>query len=106
MLKRGKYIAEHDNGILDQYRIVMSVRETEKSYVFELLEYVSRYSPAQMDMLLDKNKRVVISKSKGGHAMRIWNDHDFTLYPYQAEIPFHFEWVGEGGNKEGSVKCG
>ena len=37
MLKRGKYIAEHDNGILDQYRIVMSVRETEKSYVFELL---------------------------------------------------------------------
>lgn len=80
MLKRGKYIAEHDNGILDQYRIVMSVRETEKSYVFELLEYVSRYSPAQMDMLLDKNKRVVISKSKGGHAMRIWNDHDFTHF--------------------------
>ena len=38
--------------------------------------------------------------------MRIWNDHDFTLYPYQAGIPFHFEWVGEGGNKEGSVKCG
>ena len=80
MLKSGKYIAEHDNGIFDRYRIVMSVKETEKSYIFELLEYVSRYSSAQMDMLFDKSKRVLISKFKGGHAMRIWSDHDvYTL---------------------------
>ena len=102
MLKSGKYIAEHDNGIFYRYRIVMSVKETEKSYIFELLEYVSRYSPAQMDMLFDKSKRVLISKFKGGHAMRIWSDHDFTLYPYQAGIPFHFERVSEGGSAEGS----
>ena len=68
MLKSGKYIAEHDNGIFDRYRIVMSVKETEKSYIFELLEYVSRYSSAQMDMLFDKSKRVLISKFKGGNA--------------------------------------
>ena len=47
-----------------------------------------------------------VSYTHLGHAMRIWSDHDFTLYPYQAGIPFHFEWVGEGGNTEGSVKCG
>ncbi|MFR1480652.1 MAG: hypothetical protein ACLSB9_35710 [Hydrogeniiclostridium mannosilyticum] len=101
MLKSGKYIAEHDNGIFDRYRIVMSVKETEKSYIFELLEYVSRYSPAQMDMLFDKSKRVKILKSKGGHAMRIWSD--MTLhFIHIAGIPFHFERVNEGGSTEGS----
>ena len=58
MLKSGKYIAEHDNGIFDRYRIVMSVKETEKSYIFELLEYSTSMIPAQMDMLFDKSKRV------------------------------------------------
>ena len=36
MLKSGKYLAEHNNSIFDQYRIVMSVRETEKSYIYEM----------------------------------------------------------------------
>lgn len=33
MLKSGKYLAEHDNSIFDRYRIVISVRETAKSYI-------------------------------------------------------------------------
>jgi hypothetical protein len=102
MLKSGKYLAEHNNSIFDQYRIVMSVRETEKSYIFELLEYVSHYGPAQIDMLFAKSKRVVISKSRGGHAIRIWSDHDFTFYPFQYGIPFYFEWIGKDGDVEGS----
>lgn len=102
MLKSGKYLAEHDNRIFDRYRIVISVKETAKSYIFELVEYVSRYSPVQIDMLFAKSKRVVISKFKGGHAMRIWSDHDFTFYPFQAGIPFYFEQIENDGNMEGS----
>ncbi len=37
MLKSGKYIAEHDNGIFDRYRIVMSVRKR-RSHSIELLD--------------------------------------------------------------------
>lgn len=25
------------------------------------------------------------------HAMRVWSDHDFTIYPFQAGVPFYFE---------------
>ena len=96
-LKNGIYKAEHNNSIFDKYRIVVNVRETEKSFIFELLEFDSVYSPAPMEEFFRKSKRVVLRKNKGGHAIRIWNYKNFTLYPFQAGIPFYFR-LAEGYN--------
>lgn len=46
-------------------------------------------------MLFKNSERAVISKGKGGHAMRVWSDEDFTIYPYQAGIPYWFQRVQE-----------
>lgn len=91
MLKEGLYIAENNSSIYDSYRIKMKVHETEKSYIFELVDFYSRYSAAHIEMLFKKSKRVVINKAKSSHAIRIWSDHDFTFYPYQAGVPYWFK---------------
>ena len=104
MLKNGMYRAEKNEGTMDRYRILINVKETEKSYIFELIEFDSRYGATQMDNFFSKSKRVVMQKSKGGHAMRVWSDHDFTFYPYQAGVPFYFEKVEETPDEKEVVK--
>ena len=69
--------------------------ESEKSYIFHLVEFKSRYSGAHIEMLFKNSKRVVIRKDKGGHGICIWSDSDFTLYPYQAGIPYWFKRIEE-----------
>ena len=69
------------------------MKETEKTYIFRLIELKSRYDAPHMKMLFQKSPRVVIRKNEGGHAMRIWSDEDFTFYPYQAGIPYWFRKV-------------
>lgn len=91
MLKEGLYIATNDENIWDAYNIKMKVKETEKSFVFELIEFSSRYSGAHIEMLFKKSKRFVLKKDKGGHAMRVWGEDNFTFYPYQAGIPYFFK---------------
>lgn len=44
--------------------ITIRVSETEKSYVFELIENTFRYSPTHIDMLFSKLNRAVINKDK------------------------------------------
>ena len=95
MLKPGIYLAENDESIWDSYKITMEVKETEKSYIFRLVEFKSRYSADHIKMLFKNSERAVISKGKGGHAMRVWSDEDFTIYPYQAGIPYWFQRVQE-----------
>ena len=90
MLLPGRYKAENNDGIFHEYSITMDVKETEKSYIFQLVEFNSRYSGAHIEHLFAKSKRVVIKKSRGGHAMRVWGDNTFTLYPFQAGIPYYF----------------
>lgn len=91
MLKPGIYIAENNDNYLDHYKITMEVKETEKSYIFRLIDLQSRYSAAHIEGLFRNAKRVVLKKGKGGHAMRVWSNEDFTFYPYQAGIPYHFK---------------
>lgn len=91
MLKQGLYIAENDESIWDSYTIKMKVKETDKSYIFELVDFNSRYSGVHIETLFKKSKRVVLRKNKGGHAMRVWGDDNFTFYPYQAGIPYFFK---------------
>ena len=93
MLKAGLYKAENNDGIFDQYKIVMNVKETEKSYTFNLIEFDTRYSATQMEDLFRDKKKVIIKKHRGGHAMRVWDDESFTFYPYQAGVPFYFELI-------------
>lgn len=93
MLKNGMYKAEHDEGMFDRYKIMMKVKETEKSYIFELVEFDSRYSATQIETLFAKSRRFVLAKKRGGHGMQAWSDHDFTFYPYQVGVPFYFERV-------------
>lgn len=93
MLKAGLYKAEHNDGIFDQYKIVIDVKETEKSYTFNLVEFDTRYSATQMEDLFRDSKKVIIRKNRGGHAMRVWDDESFTFYPYQAGVPFYFKLI-------------
>lgn len=90
MLKKGLYVAESNDNYLDAYIVKMNVKETEKSYVFELVDFKSRYSATHLEMLFKNSNRVLLNKQKGGHAMRVWSDEDFTFYPYQAGIPYYF----------------
>ena len=95
MLKPGIYIAENNDSYLYHYMITMEVKETEKSYIFRLIDFQSRYSAVHIEELFRNAKRVVLRKAKGGHAMRIWSDEDFTFYPYQAGIPYYFKKTEE-----------
>lgn len=91
MLKQGIYRAENTDNWLDSYTVRMEVKETEKAYIFRLVDFQSRYSAVHIETLFKKSKRVLIRKDKGGHAMRKWSDEDFTLYPFQAGIPYCFK---------------
>lgn len=92
MLKPGRYKSEHDGDVFHAYRYVMEVKETTKSYVFKLLEVENLYADDHIEIMFDGKKRIVLPKDKPCcHAMRVWCDHDFTIYPFQAGVPFYFE---------------
>lgn len=91
----GLYLAERNNSMFDRYKIVVRVTECEKSYKLELIEYDSRYSPAHIDALFEKSKTVVISKKSVKHAIRLWGNDSFTLYPFKSGIPFSFRLMEE-----------
>ena len=92
MLRPGRYKAEHDGDIFHAYRYIMEVKETEKSYIFKMVETSNRYASDQIETMFNGTSKVVLRKDKPcRHAMRVWCDHDFTIYPYQAGVPFYFQ---------------
>lgn len=93
MLKEGLYVSENHENALEAYTIKMHVKETEKSYIFTLIDFESRYSGAHIEMLFKNSKRFVLRKNRGGHALQTWGDDDFTFYPYQAGIPYYFKMI-------------
>lgn len=93
MIISGKYKAEHHEGIFDDYEVVMTVKETDKSYCFTLESIDSRYCADHIRRLFSKSNRIVIRKVGSGHAMCIWSEKDFTLYPFQAGIPYYFKLI-------------
>lgn len=96
MLKQGIYKAENGDSILDSYEIVMEVKETEKSFIFKLIKLESRYSADHIRLLFSKSNKVILRKQNSGHAMRTWKDDTFTIYPYQAGIPYYFKLIEDG----------
>ena len=89
----GRFLSENSDDWLKAYHIVMDVKETDKSYILQLVEFDSRYSATHISLLFSKSKRVVLSKSKGAPAIRKWCDGTFTFYPFQAGIPYYFKRV-------------
>lgn len=91
MLQPGRYVSEQDGDIFHAYRYVVEVKETAKSYIFKLLQVENRYADDHIEVMFGGKTRIVIPKDKPCHAMRVWSDHDFTIYPFQAGVPFYFE---------------
>lgn len=91
MLKSGRYKAEQDGDVFHAYRYVMEARETEKSYIFKMLEVENKYADDQIETMFGGKNRVVLPKDKPcRHAMQVWSDHDFTVYPFRVGVPFYF----------------
>ena len=51
MLRPGRYKAEQDGDVFHAYRYVMEVKETEKSYIFKMVETVNRYADNQVETM-------------------------------------------------------
>ena len=93
MLKQGIYKAENGDSIFDSYEIVMEVKETEKSFIFKLIKLENRSGADRIQLLFSKSNKVILRKQNSGHAMRVWDDDNFTIYPYQAGIQYYFELI-------------
>lgn len=92
LLEPGRYRAEQDGDVFHAYLYIMEVRETDKSYIFKMLESRNRYAAHHLETMFGGKSRVVIQKNgRTRHAMRVWSERDFTIYPFQAGIPFYFQ---------------
>ena len=79
---------------VDEYEgfdITLNIKETEKSYVFQLIENKSRFSPARFDMMFKKSNKIYIQKMRSSHAIIEHDNGDcFVIYPYRHGIPYLF----------------
>lgn len=100
MLKSGLYVAENNDSVYDAYRIKLRVKETRKSFTFELVEFFSHYSASTIKMLFHGTKRFQLKKGEGAHAIRCLSDESFDFYPYQAGTPYSFKLVSDKVNVE------
>lgn len=91
-MKKGIYRYSCNEHPYDSGTITIEVSETDKSYIFRLIENSCRYSPAHIDMMFEKSNRVVIRKEKSPHAIIDGKDY-FVIYPNRAGIPFLFEFM-------------
>ncbi len=93
-IQKGLYKCHYDNHMYGDKNAFISidVKETEKSYIFKLMENTYSYSPAQIDMLFSKSNNVTIKKLKNSHPIRDYGNW-FVIYPYQSGIPFLFEFI-------------
>ena len=91
----GRYVATQDNGYdwMNRYKITINLKETDNFIIIEKVEMIGRYLPGQIEMLFQNGDKVVINKKKSRHAIRRWNNHSFTIYPFQSGIPFYFELI-------------
>lgn len=93
----GRYVAKQDDDYnwMNRYQITIDLKETEKSIIIEKVEMIGRYLPAQIEMLFQNGDKVVINKRNSRHAICRWSNHDFTIYPFQAGIPFYFKLIND-----------
>lgn len=94
MLQTGLYCSEHQSdNYLDNYRVVIHLKETATAFHLTLVDGQFRYGAPQLEAVFQRGEkiRVLVHKHRRNqHAMCIWSDHDFTIYPYRAGVPYHF----------------
>ena len=94
-MKNGLYRYEDRDSYTNRGEYIIKLKETEKSYTFELIKNDMRFSKGHLDMLFSKSKKVKINKEKSPHAINISGDDWFCIYPYRAGIPYVFEYIEE-----------
>lgn len=91
----GLYRAKHqDDNWMNDYDIMVKVKETDNSIILDKIEMLGRYLPAQIEMLLNKD-HIVLKKGRNKHTIFRWSNHEFTIYPFQAGIPFYFKLIND-----------
>ena len=94
MLKKGCYIANNydtEPNPLHRYEALIQVKETEKAFILELEELYTRYGATQLEDMFRNSDKVTIRKGGSNHALHVWDEHSFTLYPYRVGVPFYFK---------------
>lgn len=99
MLKPGLYHARHEEypGFpcpAYDYHVVLRVRETPRAFSITLVELNTRYGATQIQDLFRTTKNVLIRKEGSKHALTVWDDESFTLYPYRVGVPYYFTLGG------------
>lgn len=83
-----------DDGIPGGGHVILKVTETERSYIFRLIENTCKYEPTRLLNLFKKSNKAIIKKKNGGHPV-IGYSTGFVIYPYQHGIPYLFEYIEE-----------
>lgn len=93
----GTYRLEKDIDRWDGYGADIKVKETEKSYIFELVEMRGRYIPGLLEMLFKDGKRVTIRKENSSHCVNKCDEGNdwFVIYPARMGKPFLFEKISD-----------
>ena len=73
--------------------ILIDMTETNKSYKIKLIENTTYLDYDHFINLFKNGDTVFIGKANSPHAVRIWEDGDFTIYPNRAGIPFWFQKI-------------
>lgn len=90
-----------DDGVPGGGHVILKTAETEKSYIFKLIENTCRCKPTRLLNLFKKNDKAIIKKKNSGHPVVEYST-GFVIYPYQHGIPYLFEYI-EGYTEKESV---
>ena len=109
MLKPGIYKHVHFHEYVEdtvyEGEISVCVKETPKQFRLEFIRSTVRYNAPQIDDMFRWSKNVVISKNGSDHAIQVWDDVSFTLYPYRVGVPYLFSLEAETeGSEKGEPK--
>ena len=92
-LESGRYISENLDDLNHFYRYIieLDIVVNEKSYILTLRGLKTKYGATQIEDMFRKSKRYVFRRNKPNeHAMCVWDNTSFTLYPYRLGVPYVF----------------
>ena len=96
MLKSGDYRCEvikyFDKTPLLAGTITLEVTETTKMFYLTLKSFDVKYDAPQIEDMFREKDSIKINKFGSKHAIQVWGDEDFTLYPHRVSVPYHFKF--------------
>ena len=93
-MKAGRYVCKLNWRQEEIYDITVDAKETDKSYILNLVKDNSRFPDGHIELLFKEGNRAVIGKSGGRHSI-VNHDDWFVVYPDHNGVPFLFEYVEE-----------